>query len=125
MGPLRASSAIRFPNNISIMKVVFLFALVLVCVAASPKPRVQRLVKPKNDLTCSLCTDIVTDIDDFLTSDTTEDQIVSFVNGLCNALGYLLPDLGQACTDLIASQLPGIIDNLVNNNMDPATVCET
>ena len=37
------------------------------------------LSAPKNDLTCSICVDIVTDIDNFITSDTTEQQIVEFV----------------------------------------------
>ena len=32
-----------------------------------------------NALTCAICIDLVTDIDEFLTSDTTEDQIVQFV----------------------------------------------
>ena len=33
----------------------------------------------ENALTCAICIDLVTDIDEFLTSDTTEDQIVQFV----------------------------------------------
>ena len=36
-------------------------------------------VKDGNALTCAICIDLVTDIDEFLTSDTTEDQIVQFV----------------------------------------------
>ena len=34
---------------------------------------------PSNELLCSLCVDIVTDLDEFITSDTTEQQIVEFV----------------------------------------------
>ena len=37
------------------------------------------LCTPKNDLTCSICVDVVTDIDNFITSDTTEQEIVDFV----------------------------------------------
>ena len=37
------------------------------------------LSSPKNDLTCNICVDVVTDIDNFITSDTTEQQIVEFV----------------------------------------------
>ena len=37
------------------------------------------LCAPKNDLTCSICIDVVTDLDNFITSDTTEQQIVEFV----------------------------------------------
>ena len=36
-------------------------------------------LKGGNALTCAICIDLVTDIDEFLTSDTTEDQIVQFV----------------------------------------------
>ena len=36
-------------------------------------------MKDGNALTCAICIDLVTDIDEFLTSDTTEDQIVQFV----------------------------------------------
>ena len=32
----------------------------------------------RNDLSCSICLDIITDLDNFITSDTTEDQIVAF-----------------------------------------------
>ena len=69
----------------------------------------------ENALTCAICIDLVTDIDEFLTSDTTEDQIVQFVEQvamsyhsykwlsrklrntifvfqLCKALGTILPD---------------------------------
>ena len=47
------------------------------------------LSAPKNDLTCSVCVDVVTDIDNFITSDTTEQQIVEFVeqvSGIFNKL---------------------------------------
>ena len=71
-------------------------------------------LKGGNALTCAICIDLVTDIDEFLTSDTTEDQIVQFVEQvflqshlllldleikpffstlqLCKALGTILPD---------------------------------
>ena len=34
--------------------------------------------KSRNELTCSICIDIITDLDNFITSDTTEDQIVAY-----------------------------------------------
>ena len=37
------------------------------------------ILQGDNALTCAICIDLVTDIDEFLTSDTTEDQIVQFV----------------------------------------------
>merc|ERR1712037_344355 len=35
----------------------------------------QAVPKSRNELTCSICIDIITDLDNFITSDTTEDQI--------------------------------------------------
>ena len=52
------------------MKAVF---VLLSCLMAST------LCAPKNDLTCSICVDVVTDLDNFITSDTTEQQIIDFV----------------------------------------------
>ena len=36
-----------------------------------------------NDLLCNICLDIVTDIDSWITSDTTEDQIVDWMHMIC------------------------------------------
>ena len=36
-----------------------------------------------DDILCTVCITIVTDIDSWLTSDTTEDQIVEWMYGLC------------------------------------------
>ena len=38
----------------------------------------------KYDMTCSICVDVVTDIDNFITSETTEQQIVEFVEQVSN-----------------------------------------
>ena len=40
-------------------------------------------VVAREDLLCSICIDIVTDIDSWLTSDTTEDQVVQWMYGIC------------------------------------------
>merc|ERR1712036_117111 len=74
-------------------------------------------------LTCAICIDLVTDIDEFLTSDTTEQQIVQFVEQLCKALGTILPDFEATCNALVESQLPAIIDGLVNDNLNPQQIC--
>ena len=57
--------------------------------------------------------DIVTDIDEWLTSDKTEQEIVDFVKELCHALGSIIPGFEATCNFLMESQLPGIIDGLV------------
>merc|ERR1712141_207784 len=74
--------------------------------------------KSRNELTCSICIDIITDLDNFITSDTTEDQIVQFFKELCHTLGSLL---GAS----LESQLPAIIDGLVNDNLNPQQVCNS
>merc|ERR1739849_31261 len=79
--------------------------------------------KGGNALTCAICIDLATDIDEFLTSDTTEDQIVQFVEQLCKALGTILPDFEATCNALVESQLPAIIDGLVNDNLNPQEIC--
>merc|ERR1712027_21728 len=83
------------------------------------------LCAPKNDLTCSICVDVVTDLDNFITSDTTEQQIIDFVEQICSALGAILPDLVATCNALVESQLPAIIDGLVNDNLNPQEVCNS
>merc|ERR1712045_1019692 len=71
----------------------------------------QAVPKSRNELTCSICIDIITDLDNFITSDTTEDQIVAFFKELCNTL--------------METQLPAIIDGLVNDNLNPQQVCDS
>merc|ERR1711862_486688 len=80
---------------------------------------------PRDDLLCTVCIDIVTDIDSWLTSDTTEDQIVEWMFGFCEKLGDILsPDLVQVCEVVLGAELPNIIDNIVNNNLNPREVCQ-
>merc|ERR1712055_776312 len=76
-----------------------------------------------DNITCTLCVSTVTAIDNWITSDKTEQEIVNFVDQLCDILGLLLPNFGPACRNLIDTQLPAIIDGLVNDNMDPTEVC--
>ncbi|XP_023330261.1 prosaposin [Eurytemora carolleeae] len=77
----------------------------------------------KNELTCDICIDVITDLDNWLTSDKTEQEIVDFMKEICAALGLILPDLEATCNELMDAQLPGIIDDLVNNNLNPTEVC--
>jgi len=81
--------------------------------------------KKKEDLLCSICVDIVADLDKWLTSEATEDQIVEWMYRICETLGDLIsPDLVQVCEVVLGAQLPSIIDNLVNNNLNPEEVCK-
>jgi len=79
----------------------------------------------RNDLLCNICLDIVTDIDSWITSDTTEDQIVDWLHMICEKLGELLsPDLVATCDLVLGSQIPNIIDGLVEQNLNPDQVCQ-
>ena len=44
----------------------------------------------RNDLLCNICVDIVTDIDSWITSDTTEDQIVDWLHMICEVATAIL-----------------------------------
>merc|ERR1712141_120158 len=72
-----------------------------------------------------LCVDVVTDIDEFLVSEPTEQQIVEFVEQLCQAIGAILPDLVATCNALVEAQLPSIIEGIVNDNLNPTEVCKS
>merc|ERR1719273_1574566 len=84
----------------------------------------RRLVQPKYDLGCELCVDIVTDLDNWITGDETEDEIVQFVEQICEVLGIISQDLETACDQLIESFLPQIVDDLVNQYLSPQQVCQ-
>merc|ERR1711936_157353 len=89
------------------MNVTLSLSILLSCLVLSS------LSAPKNALTCTICLDVVTDLDNFITSDTTEQQIVDPVKQFCAALGAILPQLEATCNGLVESQLPAIIDGLV------------
>merc|ERR1712110_2258 len=74
-------------------------------------------------LLCDVCVDVVTNIDEFLTSDTTIDEILKFVEEICHALGAIDPTLETLCISLVEAQLPDIINGLVNDNLNPTEVC--
>merc|ERR1711971_1416394 len=68
--------------------------------------------KATNALTCNICVDIITDI-------------VQFITEICHPLGSVMgsPTLEAECNAMFGSNLPQIIDDLVNQNLDPMTVC--
>merc|ERR1711899_128457 len=74
-------------------------------------------------LLCDVCVDVVTDLDEFLTSDTTIDEILKFVEEICHALGAIDPTLETLCVSLVEAQLPTIISGLVEDNLNPSEVC--
>ena len=64
--------SLTYPQVPTIMHASFLLPLLLAgAVLAAPKT--------DNDLTCSICIDIVTQIDNYITSDTTEQQVTPII----------------------------------------------
>merc|ERR1712107_962384 len=57
------------------------------------------------DLLCDICVDVVTDLDNWITSDSTMDEIIDFVENLCSLFGAIDPALETLCDTLIESQL--------------------
>merc|ERR1712002_1187259 len=98
---------------------MFIQLIAVVCLGGL----VQASRDPIDDLLCNVCLDVVTDLDEWLTSDATEGEIIHFMESLCTALGAILQDLEDICIDLMESELPAIIEGLVEDNLDPATVC--
>ena len=83
------------------------------------------LPKNKNELTCDICIDVMTDIDEFITDESTEEQIIGMFKELCHAMGSLLgsQDLEDQCIALFEENLPAIIEAFVNDNLNPTEVC--
>ena len=111
-------------------------ALSLLIIASAAQA--GKVEQPK-DLLCDICVDIVTDIDEWITSDSTMDDIIEFVEGVsCETLVYILvivslaqlcsllsfdPTLEKICDSIIENNLPEIINGLVNDNLNPTEVC--
>merc|ERR1712059_238289 len=103
----------------STMKIVFLcFAALLATATAAPSAP-----KTENELLCSICVDVITDFDNWLTEDKTEQEIVDFVKEICHTLGQLIAGFEGICNSIVESQLPTIIDGLVNDYLNPEKVC--
>merc|ERR1712244_14600 len=110
----RSSPEFHPSHRLAMFKVLSLLVLLGLTQAANNQPK---------DLLCDICIDVVTDIDEWLTSDQTMDDILHFAEGLCSALGAIDPTLETLCKSLIEAQLPDIISGLVDDNLNPAEVC--
>merc|ERR1712105_18656 len=119
MGALSIYSSFSHLASLFPMKsVVILLSVLLTTVLA---------VKTKTDtkgLACDICMDVITDLDNFLTDDTTQEEILNFVKELCHLLGQILGENFEAqCNAMFDENLPAIIDAIVNDNMNPEEIC--
>merc|ERR1712126_168469 len=75
------------------------------------------------DNRCDVCMDVITDLDAWITSDKNLDEIVQYVQGICNGLDYIDPVWETLCLGLISDLLPEIILELVEYFLTPSEVC--
>merc|ERR1711982_205427 len=69
----------------------------------------------KNVITCTICTDLVTILDENLTNNATISEIESFLDAACD----ILVGMEQDCKDFVAANLETVIDLLVMNMSAP------
>merc|ERR1712130_72205 len=89
---------------------LFFSSLLISSSLALVKPLPRELQPETKDLLCD-------------TSDSTEDQIVEWIEQVCDLLSALVPE--AICKSLIESQIPAIIDGLVNDNLNPQELCSS
>merc|ERR1711915_196585 len=75
------------------------------------------------DITCSLCKTSIAKFDEWLTSDSTEGEVIVFVEQGCSAIGSVIPGAEAACKALVEAKLPELIEGLVEDNLNPTEVC--
>merc|ERR1711872_741544 len=99
------------------MKVIIALSCLLAIAAAVLKNEMVR------DVTCTLCKTAIGQLDEYLTSDATEQEIIDFVEQGCAAIGSIIAGAEAACNALVESKLPELIETLVEDNLSPTQVC--
>merc|ERR1711942_335742 len=107
-------------HTVSTMKTaLFLLSCLVALAVAGP---VEKNVE-KNNITCNICKDLLHDLAGFITSDTTQDQIIAFVHELCHLLGVVLGGvIEEECNTMFDTNLPDIIDQIIND-ADGEEIC--
>ena len=70
--------------------------------------------------TCDLCIAVVEGLENFITDDTTMDQIIAKVEEICSSLG----PLEGLCIQTIEGYLPDIIQNILDGQLSPMNICQ-
>merc|ERR1711890_228394 len=83
----------------------------------------KQALKAKS-IQCDICTFIVTEIDHILVTDEVTDALIQQVEVLCTSLDNVFAGAGEVCNAIVETYLPQIINNLVNNQLSPAKVCQ-
>merc|ERR1712130_814588 len=69
---------------------------------------------------CDICIDLVTLLEEWITDETTADEIAAFVEQFCSQLG----PLASVCEGLIETYLPDLLDQLAEG-LPPYQVCSS
>ncbi|TRY68463.1 hypothetical protein TCAL_14208 [Tigriopus californicus] len=81
----------------------------------------KALSQARIDVFCDVCQVLIQDLDNFITDDTTEEDILGFLENICVPLGII--GLEDICRNFIEEYGPQIIDQLVNENLSPSLLC--
>ena len=109
------------------MKTFAFLTLAFLVLSTSAKPQkmsYSQVMKAKS-IQCDVCTFIVTELDNVLVADQTEQELINQVEKICTAIDGLLSGLGATCNTLVETYLPQIIEGLVENQLSPSSVCGT
>merc|ERR1712002_832667 len=82
------------------------------------------LLKPADDMMCHFCETVVTKVDEALTSNLAEWEMVHLLNSLCRKIGILIPGFAHKCTSWVTENLPKIIEGIVEDNLSPNEICK-
>ena len=92
------------------------------CTAIGLCSSVKAVVAPKNDVECVVCEFALKELDKFLTSNSTETEIVDAVEHVCNVLPG---SIRKVCDAFVFDFGPKIINSLVAKHLQPNQVCSS
>merc|ERR1712110_642522 len=107
-------------NKISIMKLFLVLSCLVAAAMASPE------TKSESEPGCSLCMDVLGDITNWITGEEQEAVVIEVLEQICSLLGFLVPSqptLTDDCKLFMEENLPSIIEGIINDNFNPADLC--
>ena len=102
------------------MKIILLYTFLAVSTFAEVVPS-EKIDNP----TCEICKFIVNEIDKVILDGATIDDILAAMEQICGPLDSIIPGATHICELLMETQLPELIDLIVNNNLNPEVFCHS
>ena len=69
---------------------------------------------------CDLCITVVTAVEEYVLAGDTMEDIITKIEAICATMGALEP----LCENLIEQFLPGIIEDILTNQLAPWAICQ-